>query len=145
MQKTRPKSLPLRTQKFLLAQSFPGERCSVNRNALLWEGWIAPSAIGRTYRLRIEYQLRGVPKIFVTEPNLHDIANAVIPDRDLPHVYSQDPVHLCVYFPGSGEWHSSKAIAATLIPWSITWLGFFEDWVFSNIWSGGGIHLSKPG
>ena len=132
--------MPLRTQKFLLGQSFPGDRCSINRDMLLWEGAIAASAFARRYRIRIEYQWRGVPKIFVIEPDLHIIADAVIPNRNLPHVYTQVPVRLCVYFPGSGEWHSSKAIAATLVPWSITWFGFFEDWVFTNVWSGGGIH-----
>ena len=140
MQKHRLKPIPLLTQKFLLTQSFPAERCFINGNMLLWEGWVAPSAIGRKYHLRVEYEWRGVPKIFVTQPNLRGIADSAIPGRDLPHVYSQEPVRLCVHLPGSGEWHSAKAIAATLIPWSIGWLSFFEDWVFTNVWSGGGIH-----
>ena len=49
-------------------------------------------------------------------------------------------MRLCVYMPSTGEWHPSKALAATVIPWSIVWFGFFEDWVFTNVWSGGGIH-----
>ena len=133
--------MPLRTQKFLLDQSFPSDRCSINRDMLLWEGSIAASAFGRRYRIRIEYQWRGVPKIFVVEPDLHAIADAVIPSRNIPHLHTQVPVRLCVYLPGSGEWHSSKAIAATLVPWSVIWFGFFEDWVFTDVWSGGGIHL----
>jgi hypothetical protein len=140
VQKHRLNPMPLLTQKFLLAQSFPAKRCFINGNTLVWEGCVAPSAIGRKYDLRVEYVWRGVPKIFVTRPNLRDTADAVISGRDLPHVYSQEPVRLCVYLPGCGEWHSSKAIAVTVIPWSIAWLGFFEDWVFTNVWSGGGIH-----
>jgi hypothetical protein len=142
VQTNRRVPLPLRTQKYLLDQCFPGKICSIKGNLLTWEGLLAPSALSRKYTVRIEYPWRGVPKIFVLEPDLHVIADTVIPDRSLPHVYTQHPVRICVYLPGTGEWHSTKAIAATLVPWSITWLGFFEDWVFTDVWSGGGIHPS---
>lgn len=28
----------------------------------------------------------------------------------------------------------------TYIPWAAEWLGYFEDWLFSNVWLGGGAH-----
>ena len=138
-------TLPLRAQKMLLDQAFPGEHCTLRGQALQWEGWLTPSAFSRHYRIRVDYKLRQAPDIVVLEPDLHTIANSILPDRPLPHVYSQQPVRLCVYMPATGEWHSSKAIAVTIIPWSIVWLDFFEDWVFSNVWSGGGVHPdTKP-
>jgi hypothetical protein len=145
MQKQRLLPLPLRAQKLLLDQAFPGERCQIRGQTLEWEGWLTPSAFSRQYRIHVDYAFRGVPNIIVLEPDLHAIADAILPDRSLPHVYSQRPVRLCVYMPSTGEWHSSKALAATVLPWSIVWLEFFEEWVFTNVWSGGGIHPNiKP-
>jgi len=28
----------------------------------------------------------------------------------------------------------------TVIPWSFLWLFYFEEWLVSDVWSGGGVH-----
>jgi hypothetical protein len=31
-------------------------------------------------------------------------------------------------------------IANTIVPWSVLWLFYFEDWLCTGEWSGGGVH-----
>lgn len=69
-------------------------------------------------------------------PNLRDLA----PGRALPHVYSQRPVRLCLHFPKYDEWTFDKSIAETLVPWTYLWLFYFENWLATDQWQGGGKH-----
>src|SRR6202043_2149851 len=78
-------------------------------------------------------------------PNPQQMADALAPGRTLPHVYSYDhPVRLCIYHPKKREWKPSMALAATVVPWAVMWLSFFEDWVCTDVWSGGGEHPETP-
>jgi hypothetical protein len=70
------------------------------------------------------------------DPHLPTLASG----RELPHVYEQDPTRLCLYLPGSGEWSSAMRISETIVPWSVLWLFYFEDWLATGDWGGGGIH-----
>jgi hypothetical protein len=42
--------------------------------------------------------------------------------------------------PRAGQWTPEKSIAATIVPWTILWLFYFEEWLLSNEWKGGGFH-----
>jgi hypothetical protein len=42
--------------------------------------------------------------------------------------------------PGEGEWTSAMRLDQTVVPWSILWLFYFEEWLVSNDWKGGGVH-----
>ena len=112
----------------------------VHRGELAWDFAATPSPLGRTYEVHIRYQQTGTPEVTVRSPNL----NALAEGRDLPHVYSWKPVRLCLYDPGSGEWSPEKSIADTIVPWVYLWLFYFEDWLFSNEWQGGGRHPEQP-
>lgn len=59
--------------------------------------------------------------------------------RDLPHIY-HDPDRLCLYLPGTGQWDASKRLNLTIIPWTHLWLIYFEEWLVSDDWKGGGKH-----
>jgi hypothetical protein len=74
--------------------------------------------------------------VFVDEPDLVALADG----RRLPHAYEQRPTRLCLYLPGTGEWTSSMRLDETVVPWAILWLFYFEEWLVSNEWKGGGIH-----
>ncbi|MDR3529296.1 MAG: hypothetical protein P4L90_01880 [Rhodopila sp.] len=74
--------------------------------------------------------------MFVDQPDLVALAEG----RKLPHVYSESPIRLCLYLPSSGEWHGGLLIANTLVPWAALWLYFFEEWLVSDDWKGGGVH-----
>lgn len=103
---------------------------------LEWEFWAQPTPLSRSYRLRVLYGDRGTPKVYVVEPNLVELSGG----RTLPHVYQQQPTRLCLYFPDSGEWAPHLVIAKTLVPWAFLWLYYFEDWLATDDWKGGGLH-----
>jgi hypothetical protein len=92
------------------------------------------------YTLQIVYPQGRTPRVVVREPDLVALADG----RRLPHVYEQQPPHLCLYLPGTGEWDNSMRISETIVPWAILWLFYFEEWLESDDWKGGGIHPKVP-
>lgn len=108
----------------------------VRQGELAWNFDVKPSPLSRTYRLRIQFKRFGFPDVFVLNPNL----NELVGDRYLPHVYSIKPVRLCLHFPKYDEWTSDKSIAETIVPWAYLWLLYFEHWLVSGEWQGGGKH-----
>ena len=103
---------------------------------LTWRFVTSPTAFSRRYRVRIEYRQGAAPRVFVEEPDLVDLAGG----RRLPHVYTQKPPRLCLYLPGEGQWTSAMRLDHTVVPWAILWLFYFEEWLISNEWKGGGLH-----
>jgi hypothetical protein len=106
------------------------------RERLVWRCDLSPSPLGRTYSIRIEYRSGSAPKVFVEAPNLIELAGG----KRLPHVYQQDPPQLCLYLPKSGEWAPWMRIDQTIVPWAVLWFFYFEDWLRTGVWSGGGMH-----
>ena len=103
---------------------------------LTWRFVTSPTPLSRQYRLRIEYRQGAVPRVFVEAPDLIGLTGG----RRLPHVYSQQPPRLCLYLPGTGEWTPAMRLDQTVVPWAILWLFYFEEWLASNEWKGGGMH-----
>lgn len=135
-----PKKYPvisMAKQFYALASSSicPG-RGALKMGRLVWEFSARPSPLSREYRLRIDYNQGGVPKVFVLAPDLIALAG----EKDLPHVYQLKPTQLCLFLPGAGEWSSDKWIFKTIVPWAILWLFYFEDWLITGEWQGGGKH-----
>ena len=108
----------------------------VKQGQLVWEFDVKPSPISRIYRLRIRFKKLCCPDVTVLSPNLNGLAS----DRQLPHVYSTKPVRLCLHFPSHDEWTLDKSIAETIVPWAYLWLIYFEHWLITNEWQGGGKH-----
>ena len=125
-------------QQYLALRSNPvcEGRGVLGRGQLTWTWQVAPSALGRIYALHVKFKEGGRPKVFVDQPDLVALAEG----RKLPHVYSGSPTHLCLCLPSSGEWHGGLLIANTLVPWAALWLYFFEEWLVSDDWKGGGVH-----
>jgi hypothetical protein len=125
-------------QQYLALRSNPAchGQGTLGRGKLTWTWQTAPSALGRLYTLHVEFKESKVPKVFVDQPDLVALADG----RKLPHVYSENPTRLCLYLPSSGQWHWGLLIAQTLVPWAALWLYFFEEWLLSNDWKGGGMH-----
>jgi hypothetical protein len=108
----------------------------VHRGLLTWEFDARPSPLSRMYRLRIRYKNFSAPEVFVVSPNLVELSGG----RRIPHVYGQKPTKLCLHFPQYDEWSSDKYIANTIVPWAYLWLFYFEHWLATNEWQGGGKH-----
>jgi hypothetical protein len=108
---------------------------TLNAIGLAWIYRVRPTPISREYEICITFRPGESPKVFVVSPTLTELAG----DRKLPHVY-YDPLRLCLYLPGSGEWESHMRIDKTFVPWTVTWLYYFEEWLDSDEWKGGGEH-----
>lgn len=126
-------------QQFLLLSSNP--LCSgsgeLKRERLTWCFSIRPSPLSRCYDVRIEYRSGRPPDIFIDSPDLHRLAGG----RELPHVYSDFPPKLCLYLPGAFEWSRRHRLDLTILPWTALWLFYFEEWLWSEEWKGGGMHV----
>jgi hypothetical protein len=107
---------------------------------LVWRYTVSPMPLSRAYQIRIEYRQDDVPQVFVDDPDLVNLADG----RRLPHVYQQRPTRLCLYLPRSLEWSGWMRIDQTIVPWAALWLFYFEEWLDSNAWKGGGEHPLPP-
>jgi len=103
---------------------------------LTWDFVAQPTPLSRQYLLRITFRQGDVPQIHAIEPDLKLLAG----DRPLPHVYAQQPARLCLYLPAGEEWNRSMKISDTIVPWAVLWLYYFEDWLATDEWKGGGKH-----
>lgn len=112
---------------------------SLRAGQLTWRCAVTPTPISRSYELRIDYRQGDTPRAYIDAPNLVALAEG----RRLPHVYEQQPTRLCLYLPGTREWTPALRLDQTIVPWATLWLYFFEDWLVSDEWKGGGKH-SEP-
>ncbi len=55
-------------------------------------------------------------------------------DQDLEH-----PV-LCLFSLEGQEWNLDDLVAETTIYWAARWLYFYEGWLATKMWKGGGHH-----
>ena len=125
------------SQQLLFLKSNPatGGTGTVCANRLTWQTSVQPTPLARTYQASIVYSLGKAPIVRISEPDLEFLAQ----DRSLPHVYT-NPLRLCLHLPGTEDWDSTKRIDQTIIPWTYTWLFYFEDWLATDEWKGGGRH-----
>ncbi|MDZ4097457.1 MAG: hypothetical protein U1E13_02030, partial [Methylophilaceae bacterium] len=76
------------------------------------------------------------PNVYVLSPNILELAQG----RFIPHIYSTKPLRLCLHSVRNSEWSSEKLIADTIVPWCYLWLTYFEHWLATDNWLGGGEH-----
>ena len=119
-----------------------------DRSVVLWQGTLRP--LCKTYTVLVGLRRPGaeaeacVPSVMVVDPILRHRPDA--PEEAIPHIYANPAPRrrslpfLCLYHPPSGDWHGGKAIADTIIPWTIHWLVCYEGWLATGEWTGGGIH-----
>jgi hypothetical protein len=109
----------------------------VDRHSAVWTGDVKPQF--SNYRLEIRYMIGKFPEVRISSPEL--IRMPENPDGPLPHVCGplSDPT-LCLFDPAADEWDGSMLVSRTTVPWSIDWLTFYEFWLMTGVWSGGGRH-----
>ncbi len=121
----------------LLKHTYPNSIGEIRRGKMTWSCDITPSALSDTYRLKITYSLGQSPKAYIISPKPLPLAEGA---QRLPHTYdySNGKQQLCLYYPGSGEWKSSMVIANTMVHWAVQWMYYYEVWLITGIWIGGG-------
>lgn len=100
---------------------------------------LSPSSASRLYECELHVPPGLVlPEMFVRDPDLNILAGG----KKLPHVYPYKGkgIHLCLWQPRYREWTWSMKLSETYVPWTIQWLFYFEDWLSTGEWAGGGEH-----
>lgn len=135
----RPALTPAQQYLFLRANVNCAGKGSFTPTGLRWRYYVQPTPLSREYLVEIIFDRGEPPKAFVKEPNLSSLAGG----RDLPHIY-RNPDRLCLCLPKAREWTDTMRIDQTFVPWIATWLFYFEEWLGSDVWKGGGEH-PEPG
>lgn len=100
---------------------------------------VKPHAIAREYRCRLELRVGGRrPEAYVLQPDLQQLAGG----RRPPHIYDylNGCTRLCLFMPSSDEWTPQSWLSDTMLPWTISWLRYYELWLDTDEWEGGGKH-----
>lgn len=145
----RPGQALIAAQTAQLRELYPALRPGLNLGwRASWEGPLFPID-AREYRVRIVYYPKPrprPPKQRFINPCITVISPALDLDADgrVPHTYrnERDPARplLCVYDPDADEWNLHMALAETIVPWTARWLVFYEGWLATGEWLGGGRH-----
>ena len=109
----------------------------VRGKRLIASGKVHPLDITAEYLLELRYQIGERPRVFVLDPAIQRRGG-----ERAEHMYGDSEP--CVYLPKSGEWSADKLLAETLVPWTMLWLVFYETWLVTGIWDGGGVHPVVP-
>lgn len=125
-------------EKNLINSTFTNASCTIKNGVLRACVELQPTALSRVYKVLICYKHFKTPKVYVLSPNIYELTKGLRPE----HVYEFDEkrTQLCLYYPSNIEWDKSMFIAKTIIPWASLWLYYFEIWLATGKWQGGGIH-----
>jgi hypothetical protein len=130
----KAQGLTLAQQDLWMKSCHPQFRAKRGQGAMIsWSGPVRPTPVSDTYSIRITYAFSKRPRIDIIAPRLTLAEGAA----KLPHVYENDD--LCLYYPRYGEWNQNKTIAQYVVPWISLWLMFYETWLATGKWLGGGI------
>lgn len=128
------RALDLVDQHARIKQAFRGFDWTWKAGVATWTGTLRPREHSGRYQVRITYNLRTIPKVFVTSASL---------DRACRHLYPDGS--LCLYWPEEWHWTRDESIAATLLPWAADWLYFYELWLDTGKWLGPSSHDESAG
>ena len=135
-------NIPFAKQALYLRNEYPEGKCFLHRDLLFWYGEIRPSVLSRTYKIRIEcHGLNKRPKVVLYGDTIEGIEKP-----DFPHHFKIDrekpEVELCLHMPY--EFDYKLLIADTIIPWTQEWLYYYEIWLATGEWCGGGHMAINP-
>lgn len=98
---------------------------------------LQPTAESPMYTIKIvTKEWEPAVNVFVVEPDISKYARCK--DNKIPHTYLDGSI--CLYLPNHNEWSYHDSWAETLIPWTCLWLYYFEIWLMTGEWLGGGVH-----
>jgi len=97
---------------------------------MVWTGPIKPAPLSRIYVIDIVYRRRDYPQVWVRQPLLC----VRIEDYKVVHIFSEG----CLCLHAEDQWTPSMPISATIVPWAAEWLLYYELWLATGKWYGGG-------
>jgi hypothetical protein len=107
-------------------------------NSMKVIGVLQPTSRSGTYQFTLKYNLADQPKTKIVSPILLKNAKGEEP----PHLYPGE--NLCLYHPQYREFNRTDFLSETIIPWTSLWLYYYEVWLLTSEWLGGGEHPVKP-
>lgn len=135
------KSIRLFDQMMTLRAAYPSASCELHNGTLFWMGKVRPTPLSREYDVALTYTDSQAPRVWVIGKDLQKLD-----DPDFPHKYDVDAknnmVEICLY--RYREFNKDKFLANTIIPWTVEWLYFYEIWLATGEWCGGGEHPGQP-
>lgn len=124
------RALSVLQQAFALQGRYPASRGHVSRRGcLVWSTSLTPTGMSRSYEIEVIYDGRNQPRVRV----LDELATR--PGEVLPHTYAGG--WLCLH--ENADWGSAMSIADTIVPWASEWLMYYEIWLATGDWYGGGV------
>lgn len=130
------KTYSIAEQYLLLKTTYKNSVCCLNKHGLTWSFQVQPLPLSDSYTIKIVYsQSDAWPKTYITNPKPLKLAEGA---TKLPHCYDTKKQKLCLFYPKYNEWNDSMPIATTIVHWAIMWLVYYESWVISGKWIGGG-------
>jgi hypothetical protein len=134
----RLRILGLREQLAYMRMMWPRFDCRLAGSLLVCRGFVKPLDLSEQYSVRIDYRVGKNPSIWVQGLPAPDDE---VQGKRIPHRYRDGSI--CLFY--GSEWTSDKAIAQTIIPWLLEWLIFYEGWLATGEWQGGGTHAELSG
>jgi hypothetical protein len=128
------RDIPIHFQRAALKAKIPKCDLYIDKNYLRAKGRLQPTPRSCWYSYEIKYWFRDNIKIFIREPLIKTEING----KKVEHLYKDGS--LCLFFPKAKEIDSKKLIVDHIIPWISLWLFFYEIWLVTGNWKGGGIH-----
>lgn len=124
-------------QKIAIEKCYPEGDCEIKKGVLHWKGLLQPTSLSNRYHIKMEYRHNKSPKVILYGENIKKLKDANFPHHF--HInYEKNEVELCLYY--RYEFSSRNLIADTIIPWTVEWLYFYEIWLATGEWQGGGKH-----
>ena len=128
--------LSIALQVLALKAAQPGSSCIfTGRSGLIWRGYARPTSASEQYKISIAYTLGHYPKTKVLSPGLKRREG-----KPIPHMYKQGS--LCLFNPNKFEWNPNQRLSDSILPLACLWLYFYEIWLATGEWKGGGDHPS---
>lgn len=100
--------------------------------------YLKPTEYSDKYKIKLSaYVGKSYVNVFPINPKISRTVNG----KKVPHMFKD--ASLCLFYPEYHEWHHSDKWVETLIPWASLWLFYYEIWLVTGDWLGGGIHGSN--
>ena len=135
----KEKPIRLFDQKISLKATYPSSMCEIKGDTLFWYGKIRPSPLSREYCVLIKFKMWKSPSVWILGDELQKLDSP-----EFPHRYQIDKenqmVEICLY--RYREFTTYKFLSKTIVPWTVEWLYFYELWLATGEWYGGGDHPS---
>jgi len=111
----------------------PSFRCLLREQppALRCRGELQPTSVNRAYQIQLDYDGLSMPHVRVHSPQL----TRRVAHEPVPHIYGPDEP--CLF--ARGEWRHGTPLTKSIFPWLQLWLFFYESWLVTGVWQGGGI------